>query len=69
MFSRQEQKLTILTEPLLLQREGDKRSEPAEQLQGNQMYSVKVVKQTTILKPSLSSERQVKFTWRSTQGG
>lgn len=29
MFSRQEQKLTILAEPLLLQREGDKRSEPA----------------------------------------
>lgn len=29
VFSRQEQKLTILAEPLLLQREGDKRSEPA----------------------------------------
>lgn len=48
VFSRQEQKLTILTEPLLLQREGDKRSEPAEQLQRNQICSVKMVKPSVI---------------------
>lgn len=57
-FSRQEQKLTILTEPLLLQREGDKRSEPVKQLQWNQIHWVKAVSPSIIIKPPLSSEAQ-----------
>lgn len=36
LFSRQHQKLTVLTEPLLLPREGDKRPQPRQKVQRDQ---------------------------------